>query len=296
MNKGYILLHRQIEDNPFWEEKPFDRARAWIDMLMMANYKDKRTIIKGQLVTIKRGQFLRGTESLAERWGWSRGKVRRTLDLMERDGMIKTERTANGTLVTIENYESFQDWRPADGTTDGQANFNFSDKSEPLSDTADGTAKPIENYSTVQHGRPANSTADGTTDGTTVGTGLKESKKKVKEGGVNAPPAAAIFSFFAERGYKSDPEQFIAYYEDTGWRKKNGEPITSWKSAAIAWERREKEFKPVPDQDGTGGFYKPEPPKYRELKPEPEIEAVPPDPEQRRKLEETKLRLLEAIT
>jgi hypothetical protein len=50
MHRGYIKLWRCIQDNNLWTDEPFDKARAWIDLVMLANYKDatiQRRGIKG---------------------------------------------------------------------------------------------------------------------------------------------------------------------------------------------------------------------------------------------------------
>jgi hypothetical protein len=67
-----------------------------------------------------------------------------------------------------------------------------------------------------------------------------------------------------------DPAAFFDYYEETGWLKKNGQPIKDWKASVRTWNRREREFR---KSDIVG---KPviEPPKYKEFEPEPEIDAV----------------------
>lgn len=119
MNEGYIKLYRQLRDNPLWQEKPFTRGQAWVDLIMLANYKDVKTVIKGQVVVIKRGQLLRGEDSLADEWGWSRGKVRRFLTQLEKEKMCSRNGTPLGTLISIENYEGFQCDRPSNGTADG---------------------------------------------------------------------------------------------------------------------------------------------------------------------------------
>ena len=121
MNDGYIKLYRQLIDNELWSEKPFSRAQAWIDLILKANFKTKRLVIKGKTITIRRGQLLRAEETLASDWGWSRGKVRRFLDFLVKEGNISKNGTASGTLITIENYETFQGERPEDSTTDGTA-------------------------------------------------------------------------------------------------------------------------------------------------------------------------------
>ena len=121
MSDGYIKLYRQIFDNELWTEKPFSRAQAWIDLLLKANYSTKTCVIKGKSITIKRGQLLRGEDTLAYEWGWSRGKVRRFLTWLDKKGNISKNGTAVGTLITIENYESFQGDRPTHSTSDGTA-------------------------------------------------------------------------------------------------------------------------------------------------------------------------------
>lgn len=121
MSDGYIKLYRQIFDNELWTEKPFSRAQAWIDLLLKANYKTKTCVIKGKTITIKRGQLLRGEDTLAHDWGWSRGKVRRFLTYLDKKGNISKNGTAVGTLITVENYETFQGCEPAHSTSDGTA-------------------------------------------------------------------------------------------------------------------------------------------------------------------------------
>ena len=121
MNDGYIKLYRQIFENELWTEKPFSRAQAWIDLLLKANYTAKKCVIKGKSITIKRGQLLRAEDNLAEDWGWSRGKVRRFLSYLVKKGNISKNGTALGTLITIENYETFQGERPERSTSDGTA-------------------------------------------------------------------------------------------------------------------------------------------------------------------------------
>ena len=89
---------------------------------MRAQGKPETTIIKGQRVKLERGQLIESTESLAEKFGWSRGKVNRFLKLLKEEGMINYFGTANGTAISIENYSFYQDRRTADGTADGTAN------------------------------------------------------------------------------------------------------------------------------------------------------------------------------
>ena len=119
MAKGFIKLHRKITDHWLWDEKPFDKAHAWIDLLFMASWKDATRDFKGDIITQKRGEVLTSVKSLSLRWGWSEGKVKRYIATLEADGMCTSKRLRHGRLLTIENYSLFQDRRLSDGLSDG---------------------------------------------------------------------------------------------------------------------------------------------------------------------------------
>lgn len=116
---GWIKLDREITEHWLWKEKePFDRRSAWIDLLLMANHKDFKTLYKGKLVERKRGEVNTSTRYLAERWRWSRGRVNRFLELLVADKMVTLNSTTDGTTVTIENWGKWQDMLTTNSTTD----------------------------------------------------------------------------------------------------------------------------------------------------------------------------------
>ena len=109
MALGWISLHRQIQEHWLWEEKPFTRGQAWIDMLLLANHADKRFMLGNEFVEVKAGSFITSELKLMERWGWSKTKVRSFLSLLETDEMIVKKTDRKKTTITIENYSDFQD-------------------------------------------------------------------------------------------------------------------------------------------------------------------------------------------
>lgn len=113
--EGWIKLHRKIQDCFLWDDKPYDKARAWIDLLLSAMHNDKKMLIDGKAVTVRQGSFMTSILKLADKWGWNRKTVRSYLKMLENEQMITTNRTSKGTTVTIVNYEKYQ----LDGTTDG---------------------------------------------------------------------------------------------------------------------------------------------------------------------------------
>lgn len=105
-DKGYIRIYRDIREHWIWGDS--EALKAWIDLIMMANHTDQKVYFDNQLITVKRGTFITSIRHLAERWHWSRGRVSRFLDVLERDSMIATVRDTKKTSVTIENYRFYQ--------------------------------------------------------------------------------------------------------------------------------------------------------------------------------------------
>ena len=129
-DKGYIKLDRQLMDHELWQEKPFDRARAWVDLLMMANYKDHDVIRKGKLEHRKRGEVNTSIGYLAQRWGWSENKVRRFLGILNECAMCRTNGRPNGSTLTIENYTKYQDGQRTNGRTNERPNERTDERTD----------------------------------------------------------------------------------------------------------------------------------------------------------------------
>lgn len=110
MSDGWIKIYRKIQECWLWIDKePFDKRSAWVDLLLSANHADKKIFFNGRLITVGRGQILTSIRKLSEKWKWSYDKTLRYLKLLERDGMLQKESDKNRTLVTIVNYEVYQD-------------------------------------------------------------------------------------------------------------------------------------------------------------------------------------------
>lgn len=115
---GFFKVDRQVFDHWLWEDKPFSKGQAWIDLIGLANYEDGKTLYRGKVVDCKRGTVYRSISFLAERWGWSRDKTRNFLNMLESDGMVRIKATTRQTTVTLINYGKFQDRVTTDSSTD----------------------------------------------------------------------------------------------------------------------------------------------------------------------------------
>lgn len=118
MGKGYITINRKLQKHWLWDDKPFSKGQAWIDMLMRARHTDEKKLVRGELLDRKRGDVCCSLSYLAKEWGWSREKVRRFMAMLESDGMITLHATTHDTTITIENYDKYQFKRTTNEATD----------------------------------------------------------------------------------------------------------------------------------------------------------------------------------
>ena len=116
-NKGWVRLHRQIEDNDLWFLESFTKAQAWIDLFLNANHKKGIIQIRGNVIEIERGQIGWSELTMVKRWSWSKNKVRHFLKLLETEQQIKQQKTFITTIITILNYDKYQ----TDDTADDKA-------------------------------------------------------------------------------------------------------------------------------------------------------------------------------
>ncbi|MDA8126073.1 MAG: hypothetical protein M0009_12895 [Deltaproteobacteria bacterium] len=126
-NSGWIKLHRAIMDHADWLSEPFTRAQAWVDLLLLANHKTGFIRRRGIMVAVERGQVGYSEVVLAERWQWSKGKVRRFISELTRLSQVSRKisektvpkKTSVSNLILIINYEKYQGSDTEDDTENG---------------------------------------------------------------------------------------------------------------------------------------------------------------------------------
>lgn len=128
---GWVRVNRKIIDNWLWEDKPFSRGQAWIDLIMMANHKDNKFPFCGEVVMVQRGSLVTSELKLMNRWGWSKSKVRLFLNLLQNDAMIVKITDRKKTTINIVNYSVYQD---IETTEEPKKNRKKTD-SRPIKDT-----------------------------------------------------------------------------------------------------------------------------------------------------------------
>lgn len=116
---GWIKIYQSIREHWIWEKPQY--LKWWLDLLMLAEWKDRRKMFGSSICIIKRGQLATSNRFLRDRWQCksddepmqtpSPKTVMKFLSMLERDGMIKRDNTTlpnRVTLITICNYENYQ--------------------------------------------------------------------------------------------------------------------------------------------------------------------------------------------
>lgn len=99
---NWIKIDRKIVNWEWYSD--IKVTKLWLHILVKANYKDNTW--RG--ITIKRGQLLTSREKLAVGAGISVSAVRRCLNSLQSTNEITIKTTNNYTLITICNYDSYQ--------------------------------------------------------------------------------------------------------------------------------------------------------------------------------------------
>jgi hypothetical protein len=107
--QGWIRVDRKIVEHWLWDDRPFSRGQAFIDLILMANHKENTFLHGTELLTVERGSFITSELKLMERWGWSKSKVRYFLNALELDSMLVKKTDRKKTTITIVNYSVYQD-------------------------------------------------------------------------------------------------------------------------------------------------------------------------------------------
>lgn len=252
-NGSWIKLYRKTLENPVVMKDACHFA-LWCWLLLSVYKFPKEVTFGGKKVMLQPGQMTTGRKKIAEALGEQESKIYRTLKHFESEHLIEQVTDHKCTLITIVRWDEYQS-----GEQDNEQEVNKKrTRSEQVTDT---------------------------------NRERREREKERERGFFEAPTLADVSSYVREHGYQMDPAAYFDYYSETNWRKKNGQPIRDWKASVRTWERREKEFAKGKDKDSPKKPAQVEPPKYKQLEPDPEVETVQMPADMRKKLK--KIEILE---
>ena len=107
--QGVFGVSRSVWDHAmFGKARAFSELEAWLWLLSSAVWGPRKVRLGNRVVCLQRGQLIHSLRFLASRWGWSPMKASRFLGCLEDEGMVSQKRDADGTLITVNNYDKYQ--------------------------------------------------------------------------------------------------------------------------------------------------------------------------------------------
>ena len=123
-DNSWIKLHRSLLKDTLWtSECPASYKVLWINLLLMASYKDS-SVYERQ---VKRGQVWTSQRKLCKINHISTKDIKRILNMFVVDGKIEVKYCSQGILITILNYDKFQAFsvESTQGSTEGRHSINY---------------------------------------------------------------------------------------------------------------------------------------------------------------------------
>lgn len=110
---GWISVYRSLMNKGFYKNSEY--LHLWLHCLLRANHKDNEAMVDGNSMIIKRGQFLTSRNKLSAEIGLHESKVERILKFLETEQQIKQETTPRFRLISIINYDKYQNPEQVNG-------------------------------------------------------------------------------------------------------------------------------------------------------------------------------------
>ncbi len=111
MNNGWIKLYRELLNKPIWKLSTPEQKSILIAILLLASHKNNEWEWKGEKFTTEPGQFVTSLDNIkkAAGKGISVQNIRTALVRFEKLQFLTNKSTKCGRLISIINWDSYQD-------------------------------------------------------------------------------------------------------------------------------------------------------------------------------------------
>ena len=106
---GFILLARQILNSNAWKISNSEQKLMMVYCILRANHQENPWWDGENLLVIQRGSFVTSRDKFASLTGFTVAKVRNFWRKMEKVGFLTKESTNDYTVITVCNYNHYQD-------------------------------------------------------------------------------------------------------------------------------------------------------------------------------------------
>lgn len=119
---GYCKAYRKAWAHPAF--KDLRESAIWNFLYQNAFYEDGERCFNEYTFQLKRGQIVVSISFLAKGFGMTEKGVRVVIQKLEKLGMLVKQGTSKGTIITICNYNKFQDLQKTKGEPEGKRGAN----------------------------------------------------------------------------------------------------------------------------------------------------------------------------
>src|SRR3990167_9037775 len=170
--------------------------KLWLHLLMAANHKKTETIFNNEKMIINRGQLICGRLQLEAELGINQHKIYRLMELLEKEQLIEQRKTNAFTIVSIVNYESYQN------------------NEQPVSNERATSEQPVSTSKALKNDK---------------------NDKNDKKDTFTPPSFEEVSQYCLERGNGVDPKKWHDFYSAKGWMIGKNK-MKDWKAAVRTWE------------------------------------------------------------
>lgn len=254
--EGWITLHRSLLDHAIWQDEPFTRGQAWVDLLLLANHEPRKTLIGGDVVELEVGSYVTTIRRLSERWFRSIEWVAKYLRLLESEKMIHTKIVGKGrqarTILLLVNYKVYQFVANANQNAEQNADRSQTDHKANAERTQDGGKGVLDNDIDNIYKQQWNNDNNGTMEKEVSPSILTDTTPKGKTKKKFVPPTLEeLDDYCYEQNLSIDPQEFLDFYDGNGWMVGKNH-MKDWKATARNWDRRRKTDSRTGNYKGVG--------------------------------------------
>lgn len=213
---GYVKIYRKLLSSSTFTTPSANLLKVWLWCLLRANWTETSILFEGKELKLKRGQFATGRYSGSKECSMSGRTFHFQLRKLQEIGNITLLCDNKKTLVTVENYGSYQDEEVLHG--------------QQIDNKLTPNGQQIDNRLTQIRSKED-----------------KEVKKVRRERDAIPLSLEEVIELFKKRDYQdseSEAESFWNYYQSNGWvigRART--PCRDWKAAAANWNKNTKQWR-----------------------------------------------------
>lgn len=219
---GYIKLWRRMLNSPIWENH--NLCRFWLYCLLKASHSKTEQLVGFQSVELEPGQFIFGRKKAMEETGLSERTIRTCLKTLNSIGKTTSKTTSKYTILTICNWEVYQETATANDQQNGQETAGKTTNKRPTNDHKQECKE--DKRKTTTSSSPKKATAS--------------YNPQIKE------PTVVDIQRQANRiGYSmsvKEAERFIVKYSKLEWMD-GKTPIKNWRPILILWKNEAANIK-----------------------------------------------------